>query len=227
MIKTTSWDAFKTILIRDITLGLRNQSDFVNPLIFFIIVITMFPIAIGPERALLQQLAPAIVWVAAVLASSLSLDGVFRTDFEDGSLEQLMLSSHSNMLLICAKILGHWLLSGLPLLLLVLLSGGLLYLPNTGIKTLLITLLLGTPVLSLLGAIAGALTMGLRSSGMLQALLTLPLLIPLLIFSVSAVNNSLKGLPVEGEIYFLSAILVLALTLAPLAVLSSLRIRLG
>ncbi|MGY8815669.1 MAG: heme exporter protein CcmB [Gammaproteobacteria bacterium] len=224
---TTGFDAFKSILIRDITLGLRNQSDFVNPLIFFIIVITMFPLSIGPEQETLRQLAPAIVWVAAVLASSLSLDGLFRTDFEDGSLEQILLSPHSSMLLISAKIFSHWLLSGLPLLLLVIMSGSLLYLPITGIKTLLITLLLGTPVLSLVGAIAGALTMGLRNSGMLQALLTLPLLLPLLIFSVSAVNNALKGLSISGEFYFLGAILVLALTLAPLAVLSALRIRLG
>ncbi|MGK0297251.1 MAG: heme exporter protein B [Gammaproteobacteria bacterium] len=224
---TTGFDAFNSILVRDITLGLRNQSDFVNPLIFFIIVITMFPLSIGPEQETLRQLAPAIVWVAAVLASSLSLDGLFRTDFEDGSLEQILLSPHSSMLLISAKILSHWLLSGLPLLLLVILSGSLLYLPNTGVKTLLITLLLGTPVLSLVGAIAGALTMGLRNSGMLQALLTLPLLLPLLIFSVSAVNNALIGLSVSGEFYFLGAILVLALTLAPFAVLSALRIRLG
>jgi heme exporter protein B len=227
MIITTGFDAFKSILVRDIILGLRNQSDFVNPLIFFIIVITMFPLSIGPEQETLRQLAPAIVWVAAVLASSLSLDGLFRTDFEDGSLEQILLSPHSSMLLISAKILSHWILSGLPLILLVILSGSLLYLPITGVKTLLITLLLGTPVLSLVGAIAGALTMGLRNSGMLQALLTLPLLLPLLIFSVSAVNNALKGLLVSGEFYFLGAILVLALTLAPLAVLSALKIRLG
>jgi heme exporter protein B len=223
----SAYHAFKAVLSRDLLLGLRNQSDFVNPLIFFIMVITMFPLAIGPEQAILRQLAPAIVWVAALLASSLSVDGIFRTDFEDGSLEQMLLAPHSGLLLISAKIIAHWLISGVPLILLVVFSGGLLYLPGVAIKTLIITLFLGTPVLSLVGAIAGALTMGLRNSGMLQALLILPLLMPLLIFSVSAVTNAMKGLPVAGEFYFLGAILVLALTLAPLAVLSALRIRLG
>ena len=224
---TTGLKAFKLILYRDLLLGLRNQSDFVNPLIFFIMVITMFPLAVGPEQATLKQLAPAIVWVAAVLASSLSVDGIFRTDYEDGSLEQILLAPHPTLLLISAKLLSHWILSGLPLLILVVFSGALLYLPVEAVKTLLVTLILGTPVLSLIGAIAGALTMGLRSSGMLQALLILPLLMPLLIFSVSAVSNAMKGLSVAGEFYFLGAILVLALTLAPLAVVSALRIRLG
>ena len=224
---TTGLKAFKLILYRDLLLGLRNQSDFVNPLIFFIMVITMFPLAVGPEQATLKQLAPAIVWVAAVLASSLSVDGIFRTDYEDGSLEQILLAPHPTLLLISAKLLSHWILSGLPLLILVVFSGALLYLPIEAVKTLLVTLILGTPVLSLIGAIAGALTMGLRSSGMLQALLILPLLMPLLIFSVSAVSNAMKGLSVAGEFYFLGAILVLALTLAPLAVVSALRIRLG
>ena len=227
MSSTSALIACKTLVMRDLVLGIRNQSEFVNPLIFFIMVITMFPLAIGPNQETLRQLAPAIVWVATVLASSLSLDGIFRSDYEDGSLEQILLSPHSGLLLISAKITAHWLLSGAPLILLVLFSGVLLYLPNIAVMTLFITLLVGTPVLSLVGAIAGALTMGLRSSGMLQALIILPLLMPLLIFSVSAVSNAMKGLSVSGEIYFLGAILVLALTLAPIAVLSALRIRTG
>jgi heme exporter protein B len=165
--------------------------------------------------------------VAALLAASLSLDGIFRSDFEDGSLEQILLSPHSGLMLVTAKILAHWLLSGAPLIILVLLSSVLLYLPDVAVLTLLITLLIGTPVLTLVGSIAAALTIGLRSSGMLQVLLILPLVMPLLIFSVSAVNNSIIGLSVAAELYFLGAILVLALTLAPLAVLSALRIRLG
>ena len=227
MSSTSALNAYITLVMRDLVLGIRNQCEFVNPLRFFIMVITMFPLAIGPNQETLRQLAPAIVWVATVLASSLSLDGIFRSDYEDGSLEQILLSPHSGMLLISAKITAHWLLSGAPLILLVLFSGVLLYLPNIAVMTLFITLLLGTPVLSLIGAIAGALTMGLRSSGMLQALIILPLLMPLLIFSVSAVSNAMKGLSVSGEIYFLGAILVLALTLAPIAVLSALRIRTG
>ena len=218
---------FSTILFRDIFLGMRSQSELVNPLVFFIMVITMFPLAIGPEQDSLMQISPAIVWVAAVLASSLTIDGIFRSDYEDGSLEQMILSPHFGYLLVCAKILAHWLLTGVPLVIMVLLAGPLLYLPEYALTTLFFTLILGTPILSLIGAIAGALTMGVRSSGMLQALLILPLIMPLLIFSVSAVNNAMKGLSVSGELYFLGAILVLALTLAPIAVFSALKIRLG
>ena len=224
---TSGSNAFLTLLHRDLVLGLRNQSDLVNPLLFFIIIITMFPLAVGPHRETLQQLAPAIIWVAAVLAAGLTLDGIFRTDFEDGSLEQLMLSPHPGLLLVMAKICAHWLLSGAPLIVFVLLSGVLLYLPGEAVMTLLVTLFLGTPVISLVGAIAGALTVGLRGSGLLQALIILPLFMPLLVFAVSAVTNAMKGLPVTGELYFLGAILVLALTLAPFAVVSALRIRLG
>lgn len=218
---------YMAVLQRDLVLGLRNQVDLINPLLFFIIVITMFPLAIGPDQQTLQQLAPAIVWVAAVLSSSLSMDAMFRADYEDGSLELILLSPGSKLLLIAAKIAAHWLLSGATLTIFVLFSGILLYLPGEAMLILLVTLLLGTPVLSLVGAIGGALTVGLRGSGLLQALLILPLFLPLLIFAVSAVSNAMKGLPATGEIYFLGAILVLALTLAPFAVVSSLKIRLA
>ncbi len=223
----SAFHAFYTLLQRDLLLGVRNQGDLVNPLLFFIIIITMFPLAVGPDQQTLQQLAPAVIWVAAVLVSSLTVDGIFRADYEDGSLEQILLSPHSGILLIFAKIIAHWLLSGALLTLFALFSGIFLYLPVEMVWLLLGTLLLGTPVFSLVGAIAGALTVGLRSSGMLQALLILPLFMPLLIMAVSALNNAMKGLPVAGEIYFLAALFVLALTLAPFAVLSSLRIRLG
>lgn len=223
----SGYHAYTTILQRDLQLGLRNQSDLINPLLFFLIVVTMFPLTVGPEQSTLQQLAPGIIWVAAVLASSMSLDGIFRSDYEDGSLEQLLLSPQPKLLLIMAKISAHWLLSGAPLIVFVLLSGVLLYLPGQATQTLLITLLLGTPVLSLVGAIAAALTVGLRSSGLLQALLILPLFMPLLIFAVSAVSNVTRGLSVAGEFYFLGALLVMALTLAPFAVLASLKIRMA
>ncbi len=219
--------AFTALLQRDLVLGLRNQSDLINPLLFFIIVVTLFPLTVGPEQSTLQKLAPGIVWVAAVLASSLSLDGIFRSDYEDGSLEQLLLSPQPKILLIMAKISAHWLLSGAPLIVFVLFSGVLLYLPDAATWTLLVTLLLGTPVLSLVGAIAAALTVGLRSSGLLQALLILPLFMPLLIFAVSAVSNVSRGLSVTGEYYFLGALLTLALTLAPFAVLASLKVRMA
>lgn len=227
LVSGSAFAPFFALLQRDLLIGIRNQSDLVNPLLFFIIVVAMFPLAVGPHEETLRQLSPAIIWVAAVLASTLSVDGIFRTDYEDGTLEQIFLSPHSHLLIILAKILAHWLLSGAPLILFALFSSVLLYMPMAAVVTLLLTLLLGTPVLSLTGAIAGALTVGLRSSGMLQALLILPLFMPLLIVAVSAVNNSMKGLPVAGELYFLAALLVLALTLAPFAVVSSVKIRLG
>jgi len=223
----TSFYAFYTLLQRDLLLGVRNQGELVNPLLFFVIIVTMFPLALGPDRQALQQLAPAVIWIAAVLVSSLTVDGIFRADYEDGSLEQILLSPHPGMFLVLAKILAHWLLSGALLIAFALFSGLFLYLPGEVMWIVLVTLLLGTPVFSLVGAIAGALTVGLRSSGMLQALLILPLFMPLLIMAVSAISNAMKGLPVAGEIYFLSALLMLAVTLAPFAVTASLRIRLG
>ena len=174
-----------------------------------------------------MRLSASIIWVTAVLASSLSVDAIFRSDFEDGSLEQLYLSPYSKVIMVTAKIFSHWLLAGAPLILFALLTGIFLFLPVNGMGILLITLVLGTPVLSLVGAVASALTVGLRGSGMLQALLILPLYIPLLIFSVSAVNNAMQGLPVHGEFYFLGALLILTLTLAPFAVAFSLKVRLG
>lgn len=219
--------AFTALLRRDLILGYRYLADAANPLLLFLMVITLFPVALGPDKAVLQSLAPGIIWVAALLASSLSLDSLFRSDYEDGSLEQILLSPVSGPLLIGARIAAHWLLSGLPMILFALLMSLFLYLPAAAIVPLLLTLLLGTPVLSLVGAVAGALTVGLRGSAMLQALIILPLYIPLLIFAVAAVNNAVQGLPITAELYFLAALLVLALTLAPLAVVSSLRIRMG
>lgn len=219
--------AFTALLRRDLVLGYRYLTDAANPLLLFLIVVTLFPLALGPDRAVLQSLAPGIIWVAALLASSLSLDSLFRSDYEDGSLEQILLSPVSGPVLIAAKIVAHWLLSGLPMVVFAVVMSLFLYLPANAVVPLLLTLLLGTPVLSLVGAVAGSLTVGLRGSAMLQALIILPLYIPLLIFAVAAVNNAVRGLPVTAELYFLAALLVLAVTLAPLAVVSSLRIRLG
>ena len=219
--------AFLALLRRDLLLGLRYLADLSNPLLLFLIVITLFPISLGPDKSLLQSLAPGIIWVAAVLASSLSLDAVFRSDYEDGSLEQILLSPYPVIVLAAAKILAHWLLSGAPLILFALLASVFLYLPESAILPLILTLLLGTPVLSLVGAVAAALTVGLRGSALLQSLIILPLYMPLLIFATAAINHAEQGLSIAGELYFLGALLMLALTLAPFAVASSLRIRLG
>lgn len=215
------------MLKRELVLGLRHRSELVNPLLFFLIVVTMFPLALGPEPEQLRAIAVAVIWVAAVLASSLSLDMMFRSDYEDGSLEQLLLSPHSNQVLVMAKVLAHWLLSGAPLMFFALSLGVFLYLPQSAMLPMLMTLLLGTPVLSLVGSVVVALTVGLRGGGMLMALLILPLYMPLLIFAVSAVNNAVQGLAIEAELYFLAAILMLALTLSPFATTASLRIRMS
>lgn len=218
---------FITVLKRDLVLAWRHANELLNPLIFFLMVITLFSLALGPEQNLLQQAAPAIIWVAAILAAILSLDMLFRNDYIDGSLEQFLLSSHPLLTIISAKILAHWLLTGAPLIVTAICMGFFLYLPEVAYYPLLITLLLGTPVLSLLGAALAALTTGLRSGGMLLPLLILPLYIPVLIFAVAAVTNSTKGLSISGELYFLAAVLVLAVTLAPMATVYSLRIRLS
>ena len=223
----SAYQAFTTLLIRDLKLGFRNLGDLLNPLLFFLIVVTLFPLALGPEKSVLQAHAPAVIWVASLLSSSISLDMMFRSDMEDGSLEQILLSPYPDIILVMAKILAHWLMTGAPLTIFALLLGVLLYLPAEAYLPLLGTLLLGTPILSMVGSVAVALTVGLRSGGMLLVLLILPLYMPVLIFAISAVNNAMRGLSVAGEFYFLGGMLVLALTLAPFATAYALKIRMG
>jgi heme exporter protein B len=218
---------FYTLLKRDLTLAYRHRAELANPLLFFVIVISLFPLGISPETKLLQVIAPGVIWVAALLAAMLSLDNLFRSDFEDGSLEQLALTAHSLPLLVLAKVLAHWLVTGLPLLLLAPFLGILLFLPQSAMVTLILTLALGTPILSLVGAIGVALTVGLRRGGVLLSLLVLPLYIPVLIFAANAVNVAADGLPVTGQLYFLGALLSLSLTLSPFATAAALRISLS
>jgi heme exporter protein B len=217
---------FFVILKRDLTLAFRNKAEFINPLMFFVIVIILFPLAFGSDSVLLKQLTSGIIWISALLATVLSLESIFRTDFEDGSIEQLTLARYPLTLLVSAKITAHWLIFGLPLIIVALTTGFILSLSNQTMFALLVTLLLGTPVLSLIGAITVALTIGLRG-GMLLSLLILPLYMPVLIFSMLAVQNASLGQSISAEIYFLAGILVLALTLAPLTTAASLRIRLS
>lgn len=217
--------AFAIVLKRDLRMAFRQRSEIANPLVFFVVVVALFPVAVGPDPALLADLAPGILWVAGLLASVIALDMVFKSDFEDGSLEQLLLSCQPTLALVLAKITAHWLLTGLPLLIAALAIGTVVYLPTQAIVPLLITFLLGTPTLSLIGAMIVALTVGLRGSGILLALLVLPLYIPILIFSVSAVRRALEGLSIAGELYVLGALLALAITLAPLTTVFCLRTR--
>ncbi len=207
--------AFFAILRRDLILALRRRSEIANPLLFFVLVITLFPLGIGARPQLLQAIAPGIIWVSALLAAMLSLDSLFRSDFDDGSLEQILLSSHPISVLILGKIVAHWLVTGLPLILIAPLLAVFLGMPQPAIGVLLLTLLLGTPVLSLIGAIGVALTVGLRRGGMILSLLVLPLYVPVLIFAGNAVEMAGNGLPVTAQINILIAILLLTLVLAP------------
>ena len=218
--------AFLALLKRDLLLAYRHRNELLNPLFFFILVVTLFPLGTTPEKTLLMTMAPGVIWVAALLAAMLSLDTLFRADYEDGTLEQILLSPHPLPVMILAKIISHWLVTGFPMILLAPLLGVFMYLPSEGLGVLMLTLVLGTPVLSLVGAIGMALTVGLRRGGMLLSLLVLPLYIPVLIFSANAVDAHLADMAIKGQIYFLSAMLVLAITLAPVATAAALRISL-
>ncbi len=218
------FSAYTTILKRDLMLAVRHRGEIANPLLFFVITASLFPMGVSPERDTLRLLAPGVLWVAALLSTLLSLDSMFRSDFEDGALEQLLVSPQPLTVLVLAKISAHWLVTGLPLILVSPLLGLLLALPTAAMPALLITLALGTPILSLVGSIGVALTVGLRRGGALLSLLVLPLYIPVLIFGANAVGAAATGLPVVGQIYMLAALLALSLTLAPLAAAASLRI---
>lgn len=216
--------AFTALLQRDLLLAFRHRGELANPLLFFLMIVTLYPLGVSPEPELLRRIAPGVIWIAALLAALFSLENLFRSDFEDGALEQMLLSRHPLSLLVLAKVLAHWLVSGLPMLLLAPLLGLLLSMPAKAIYALVLTLGLGTPLLSLIGAIGVALTVGLRRGGVLLTLLILPLYIPVLIFATNAVTASGAGMPISGQIYFLAALLVLALTLAPVAIAAALRI---
>jgi len=218
--------ALGALLQRDLLLAYRHRSELGNPLLFFTMVVTFFPLGLSPEPQLLRTIAPGVVWVAALLAAMLALEAVFRSDFEDGSLEQMILAPHPLPLLVLAKVVAHWLVSGVPLLLLAPLLGLMLNLEPASIGVLLATLALGTPVLSLIGAIGVALTVGLRRGGMLLSLLVLPLYLPVLIFAASAVTQGAAGLDVTGQLAMLGSMLALALVAAPFAAAAALRISL-
>jgi heme exporter protein B len=215
--------AFFAIIRRDLLLAFRRRAEAANPVFFFILVVTLFPLALGAQPRLLQAMAPGVIWVAALLAALLSLDGLFRSDFEDGSLEQIILSPHPLTILVLGKIIAHWLITGLPLLLVAPLLAVFLGLPAQAMGTLLLTLILATPLLSLIGAIGVALTVGLRRGGMLLSLLVLPLYVPVLIFASSAVDRAAEGLPVGAQINILAAMLCLAVVLTPLPAAAALK----
>ena len=221
------FDAWLQIFKRDLVIAFRRRSEIIHPLIFFVMVISLFPLAIGDDKVLLQKIAPAIIWVTALLATMLSLDNLFRSDFEDGSLEQMTLLKTPLSLLVTAKITAHWFITGLPLLLITPLLAVLLYVPTEMISMLLLTLLLGTPTLSLIGAVGIALTVGLRQGGVILSLLILPLYIPVLIFATLALQNSAQGFSADAQLAMMLAILVLAITLSPFAIAAALKVSLN
>jgi heme exporter protein B len=216
--------AFFAILRRDLVLAFRHRGELANPLLFFLIIVTLYPLGVSPEPELLRKIAPGVIWIAALLAALFSLENLFRGDFDDGSLEQMLLSPRPLPLLVAAKVLAHWLVSGLPMLLLAPFLALLLDMPFKAAWALETTLAIGTPLLSLIGAIGVALTVGLKRGGILLTLLILPLYIPVLIFATHAVTAAGAGMPIEGQLYFLAALLALALTLAPVAIATALRI---
>ncbi|MBI3898220.1 MAG: heme exporter protein CcmB [Gammaproteobacteria bacterium] len=212
-----------SIVRRDLTVALRRAQDALTPVIFFAIVVSLFPLGVGPEPATLATIAPGVLWVAALLSTMLSLPRMFSNDYADGTLEQLLLAPHPLSVLVLAKVLAHWLLTGLPLVLLSPLLALQLQLPADAIGTLTLSLLLGTPVLSLLGATGVALTLGLRGGGVLVSLLVLPLYTPVLIFGAGSVAAAATGLDTEAYLSLLGAFLVLALSFAPWATAAALR----
>ena len=215
---------FVATLRRDLLLAYRRRGDFANPLIFFLIVCSLFPLGIGPNPQQLALMAPGILWIVALLACLLSTDAMFRSDYDDGSLEQMILSPVSLYLQVVAKTIAHWMLTGLPLALLSPLLAVLLQLPGQAIPALMLSLFIGTAVLSLIGAIGAALTVGLRKGGVLLSLIILPLYIPVLIFGVAIVDAAVNTHAYSGLLAILGAFLALALTLAPLAIAASVRI---
>ncbi|GGY63866.1 heme exporter protein B [Marinobacter zhanjiangensis] len=221
------WHAMVAVLRRDLRLSVRQKQDLLNPLLFFVMVVALFPLGVSPESSFLGEAGAGILWVGALLATMLSLDHLFRFDFEDGTLEQIALQPQPLFLLVLSKILAHWLVTGLPLVILTPLLGLMLYLDGNSVAVLCLTLLIGTPVLSLIGSVGAALTVGLRAGGVLLSLLVIPLYIPVLIFGTGTVMAAGSGADVSGHLALMAAMLVLALVLAPLAAAAALKISLS
>jgi len=212
------------VLRREVSLAMRQKGEVLTPLMFFMVVASLFPLGVGAESNLLLRMAPGVLWVSALLAAMLSLQRMFATDYADGSLEQMILSSTPLGLLVLAKALAHFLISGLPLVLIAPVLGLQFGMDGRALGLLLLTLLLGTPTLSLIGSIGAALTLGVRGAGVLLSLLILPLYIPVLIFGAGAVEADAAGLDIAGHLSLLAALLVLSLFFSPMATSAALRI---
>jgi heme exporter protein B len=215
---------FWWLVWRDLILAWRRRADVLATVFFFVIVVSLFPLGIGPEPQLLRAIAPGIVWVAALLASMLSLGRIFGNDYQDGTLEQILLTPQPLILLVLAKTLAHWLVSEVPLVIVAPLLGVQFGLSENTLATITVSLLLGTPILSLVGSVGAALTLGLRAANVLIALLVLPLCIPALIFGAGAVDASVNGTGTHPWLLLLAATLIVSLVFAPWATGAGLRI---
>ena len=214
----------RLVISRDLMLAMRRRADVLTTLIFFVMVVSLFPLGVGPELDMLRKMAPGVVWVAALLSSMLSLGRMFSADYLDGTLEQMLLAPQSLSVLVLGKILAHWMLSGLPLVLMAPVLGLQFDMSVQSLWVLIAGLLLGTPILSMLGAVGAALTLGLRGGGVLVSLLVLPLCIPVLIFGTGAVEAVASGMSVASHLSLLGAVLVLALVFTPWVTAQALRI---
>lgn len=219
-------DATQCVLVRDLTLAGRRLVDVLTTLIFFVIVASLFPLGVGPDRELLAVIGPGVVWVAALLASMLSLGRLFNADYADGTLEQFLLAPQPLSLLVFGKVAAHWLVTGAPLVLMSPILGLQFGLSGQSLMVLMAALLLGTPALSLIGAVGAALTLGLRGGGVLISLLVLPLYVPVLIFGAGAVDAVMSGLDASAHLSLLGAFLVLTLGFGPWVTAAALRISL-
>lgn len=218
--------AFLIVLRRELLLALRQKSDLFTVFFFFLIVSSLFPLAIGPELSTLKLIGPGVIWVGALLSSLLVLHRLFESDYSDGSLEQLVLSGEPLTILLLGKVIAHWCIAGLPLVLISPLIGLQFSLPTSSLMTLTLTLLIGTPVLSMFGSIGAALTIGLRGGSALSSLLILPFYVPVLIFGAGAVGAQLQGLDISGHLSILIAMLCFSVGLAPLAIAGAVKIAL-
>lgn len=214
---------FLDVVRRDLRLALRQGTDSIMVVAFFVLTVVLFPFGIGPETNILERVAPGVLWVVALLASMLSLDRLFQNDYEDGSLELLTLTPAPLMVVVVAKVTAHWLTTGLPLIAAAPLLAVLMAMNGDGLGTLLLAMLLGTPSLSLIGAIGAGLVLGARRGGVLVSLLILPLYVPVLIFGVGAVDAAVHGFSPQAQLLVLGAILLAALPLAPWATAAALR----
>jgi heme exporter protein B len=219
--------AFAALVRRDFLLAYRRRAELLQPLVFLLVVTTLFPLGVGPSPQLLANIAPGVIWIAALLATVLSLDSLFRSDFDDGTLEQMVLSGQSLTLIALARTVAHWLVTGLPIVLISPLLAIWMNLPDAGVSVLIKSLLIGTPVLSLIGAIGSALTVSLKRGGQLLSLLVFPLYVPLLILATSAVSSAVAGLPYNGQLGLILAGMIASLTLAPFATAAALKLSLS